>query len=203
MSRRPALAAVAVAVALAGCGGSDDEKSPSPPPKPPERKRETIDHLPKLPHSWHKFVDRRGGFALGLPRGWKAKTTSNGALVRSYNHLVAISIAPDRRPVAIDEPLDDFASATTAKLRGFRGGLHRRAVRRFGHRYSGAEVRARGTAKGGVEQRISVIVLRRDRVALVTAVIAANRKHSADRSLHLAKRVVGTLRTRPPAGKPN
>jgi hypothetical protein len=184
---------------IAGCGDSSDDETttttttPAPPP------RETIDHVPKLPDSWHKYVNERGGFALGLPRGWKEKPSGATALVRSYDRLVAISIAPDRRPEALDDPLDEVADATAAALTGFKGELERKPVRDCEHRYECAEVRARGTAKGGVEQRLQVIVLRRDGVAQITAVIAANEKKSADESLHLAKRVVATLRTRPPA----
>jgi hypothetical protein len=200
LTRSPALAAFAVAVAAGGCGGGGDETPATTTPPPPPPPRETVDHLPKLPESWHKHVDERGGFALGLPRGWKANRTGDGLLVRSFDHLVAISIAPDRRRAALEEPLDEFAKATAKAVGGFRGELTQRSVRRFPHRYSGAEVRARGTARGGVTQRVSVVVLRRDRVAMVTAVIASNVKRSADESLRLARRVVGTLRTRPPAG---
>lgn len=200
MTRPVALATLAVAIAVGGCGDSDEGNGPTTTTTaPPPPARETIDHVPKLPHSWHKRVDERQGFALGLPRGWKADRKRAVLLVRSYDHLVAITIAADRRPAALEEPLDDFAGATAAQLRGFRGDLRRRAVRRFRHRYDGAEVRARGIAKGGVRQRVFVIVLRRDRVAQLTVVVAANAKKSADDSLHLAKRVVATLRTRPPA----
>jgi hypothetical protein len=198
LTRRGALAALVAAVVLAGCGGSDDETTTTaPPPAPPPR--ETIDQVPKLPGSWHKYSNQRGGFALGLPRGWEAESSGPTALVRSFDRLVAISIAPDRRAEALDDPLDEVADVTAAALTGFRGQLELKPVRDCEHRYECAEVRARGTAKGGVEQRLQVIVLRRDGVAQLTAVIAANAKKSADESLHLAKRVVATLRTRPPA----
>lgn len=199
MIRSPALAALAAAIAVAGCGddggGTTSTTTTAPPPPP----RETVDQLPQLPESWDKHLQPRGGFALGLPRGWKARRTGDGLLVRSFDHLVAISIAPDRRPAALAEPLDEFAQATAERLGGFRGDVKRRSTRRFGHRYEGVEVRGRATAKGGVTQRVSVIVLRRDGVAQLTAVIASNVKRSALPGLRLAKRVVRTLRTRPPA----
>ena len=203
MRRSPAVAALIAVVALAGCGGSDDDapSTTTTTTAPAPSKPETIDHVPKLPGTWHKHVNERGGFALGLPRGWKPRDVGAGTLVRSYDHLVAISITSDRRPDALAEPLDEFTSATASSLRGFRGELKTKAVRSYDHHYYAAEVRARGTAKGGVDQRLSVIVLRRDGTAQLTAVIAANAKHSADESLHLAKRIVATLRTRPPAGK--
>jgi hypothetical protein len=198
---RGALAALAAAVILAGCGGSGDDETTTTTTRSVPPPRETIDHVPKLPASWHKYVNERGGFALGLPRGWEASSNGPTALVRSFDRLVAISIAPDRRAEALDDPLDEVADLTAEALTGFRGELELKPVRDCEHRYECAEVRARGTAKGGVKQRLQVIVLRRDGVAQLTAVIAANAKKSADESLHLAKRVVATLRTRPPESR--
>ncbi len=72
-------------------------------------------------------------------------------------------------------------------------------ARPFGRNYEAVEVRATATASAtGVEQDISVIVLRREGVATFTAVIAANAKPSAEESRELAERVVETLRTRAP-----
>jgi hypothetical protein len=51
-----------------------------------------------------------------------------------------------------------------------------------------------------VDQRASVIVLRRDEIATVTVVLAANAKPGASESLRIAGRAIGTLRTRPPRG---
>lgn len=196
MTSRTALAVLLSAALLSGCGSDEDAPEPEPDPAPPPR--ETVDRLPKLPESWHPFVDRRGGIAVGLPRGWKGKVPGENALVRSYDHLVAISIAPERGAAAQEVALEDFAARTAEALPGFRDGLRRMRTRRYRHRYDGIEIRGRATAKGGVDQLISVIVLRRDRVATVTAVIAANAKPAARRSLHLARRVVASLRTRPP-----
>jgi hypothetical protein len=200
LSRRPALAAAAVAVVLAGCDGSgDDEPAPAPPPAPPPR--ETVDKLAKLPESWRPYVDRRGGFALGLPRGWKARAVDGpNALIRSFDHLVAISIAPDRSPAALEVPIEEFAARTAEALPGLRGELRRVRTRRYRHRYDGTEIRARATSKEGIDQLLSVIVLRRDSVATLTAVIAANAKPGAQPSLRLARRAVATLRTRAPRG---
>jgi hypothetical protein len=61
-------------------------------------------------------------------------------------------------------------------------------------------VRATGTAKGGVNQRVSVIVLRRDEVITFTVVIAKNAKEATGPSKRLAERIVETLRSRPPRG---
>jgi hypothetical protein len=200
LTPRRTLAAFAIAAALAGCGDPNDPPTTTTPPPPPPVQRETVDRVPHLPQRWGRFISHRGGFAIGLPPGWIFHSMGQTALVRSYDHLVAISISAERRPAALDDPLREYAKATASALGGFRGAVHVRSVRSFDHRYDAVEVRARGTAKGGVTQRVSVIVLRRDHAAMLTAVIAANVKRSADPSLRLARRILDTLRTRPPAG---
>ena len=59
-------------------------------------------------------------------------------------------------------------------------------------------MRAVATARGGVDQRLSVIVLRRDRVATFTVVLAKNAERATGPSKRLALRVIETLRSRPP-----
>jgi hypothetical protein len=198
VSARAGLAALCVAASLGGCGGSgeDETTTTAPPATPPPH--ETVDKLPKLPQSWHPYVQRRGGFAVGLPRGWTAKANGDNALVRSYDHLVAISIVPNRSAAAQEVSLPDFANRAAEALPGLRGDLRRVQARAYRHRYDGAEVRARATAAGGIDQRLEVIALRRDSIVTVTAVIAANAIPAARASRRLARHVVGTLSTRPP-----
>jgi hypothetical protein len=195
VSRRPTLTALLLALALTGCDGSEDEAEPPPPPPPP---RETVHQLPKLPDDWERHVNRAGGFAFGVPRGWKASDRGDGSLIRSFDRLVAISIVPDRSEGALEIPVDEYASRAAEALPGFRKRLRLKAEGRFEHRYEGAEVRAVGTAKGGVQQRVSVIVLRRDDLATFTVVIAKNQREAAHQSKKLAERIAETLRSRPP-----
>lgn len=187
-------------LALAGCGGSDNDSTaapttstPSPPPP-----RETSEQLPKLPRRWSEQVDRRGGFAFGLPPGWTASDRGAGSLIRSYDRLVAISVVADRTEAARETELPDYVTDTADALPGFRGELDVKGMFPFADHYQTTQVKATGIAEGGVEQKVLVIALRRGRIVTVTAVIAANAKHAAADSVHLAKRVVHTLRTRPP-----
>ena len=62
------------------------------------------------------------------------------------------------------------------------------------------EVYGTGRSREGVDQRASVIVLRRERLATLTVVLAANAKPAARESIRIARRVIATLRTRPPHG---
>jgi hypothetical protein len=198
VSRRATLPALLVALALAGCDGSDEQAEPEPPPPPPPR--ETIHHLGELPDDFKRWVNRAGGFAFGAPRGWKVADRGKGSLVRSFDRLVALSIVPDRSAAALDVPVDGYAARAAEALTGFRGGLRAKGEGRYEHRYDGAEVRATGTARGGIDQRVSVIVLRRDELVTFTVVLAKNAKEDAGPSKRLAERVIETIRSRPPRG---
>jgi hypothetical protein len=199
VSRRPTLAPLLTALALAGCDGSDDEAQPEPEPQPPPK--ETVHHVPKLPDGWRPYINRAGGFGLGLPRGWKASDRRSDALIRSFDRLVAVSIVPDRGDEALEVPVEDFATRAAAALPGFEQAVRPSRTHQFEHRYGGAQVRAEATAKqSGVEQTLRVIVLRRGGLATFTIVIASNSKPAAEPSEQLAGRVVETLRSRPPSG---
>lgn len=195
--RRATVAAVVAAIAIAGCGDSDDPAATTR-PAPAPTAEETVDHLPKLPREWRRELNPQGGYAFGLPRGWSHRTRGASSLIRSYDHLAAISIVVDRSAAAFEVPLQKFASETAGALPSYPGGLRDLRTRRFRHPYEGVEVRARGTARGGVAQEVAVIALRRDSGATFTAVLAASVKPVAEASLRLARDVVATLRSRPP-----
>jgi ketosteroid isomerase-like protein len=189
-----------LALAIAGCGGSDDETpssttttAPKPPPK------ETRDALPGKPEDWQPYVNERGGYALRLPRGWKAEADGPQTLIRSYDRLVAISIAADRSDAARQTEISDYATNTADDLRGFEDGFDATGTRPFEHDYEGIEVFGTGTSRDGVDQEASVIVLRRGDVATVSVVLAANAKPAARKSERIARRAIVTLRTRPPS----
>jgi len=192
--------ALIVALALAGCGGGGESSTTqgstttaTPPPK------ETRDALPDRPREWERFVNGRGGYALLLPRGWVADADGPQTLVRSFDRLVAISIAPDRSAPAARTPLSDYATRTADELRGFRGGFDAEGTRRFPGRYDAVDVFGTGRSRDGIEQDVSVIVLRRDELVTITALVAASARSAADESRRLARKVVATIRTRPPS----
>jgi len=200
MVRIATLALCTATLALAACGGGDStdtsSTTTSKPPQPPPR--ETRDPLPNHPHDWKRYANERGGFALLLPRGWKPNTRGSTTLIRSFDRLVAISIAADRSRAGLETPIADYAATTAKGLRGFNGAPRIRGTRPFKHRYQGVEAFGAARAEGGIDQRVAVIVLRRDDQATVTAVLAANAKHAARHSERIARRVIGTIRTRPP-----
>jgi hypothetical protein len=200
MPRIATLVLCTATIALAACGGSDSTdrsttittKPPQPPPK------ETRDPLPNRPHEWRRYVNERGGFALLLPRGWKPNTRGSSTLIRSFDRLVAISIVSDRSRAGLETPIADYATRTAKSLRGFNHPPRIRGTRPFKHRYEGIEASGEARASGGIDQRVSVIVLRRNDLVTITAVLAANAKRAARHSARIGRRVIETVRSRPP-----
>jgi hypothetical protein len=197
--RRLALALlVGLAVPVGACG--DDDSANETTPQPEVRRVETVDKLPRLPDGWKRYENRRGGFVVGLPPGWKAEGHDTTALIRSYDRLVAISISPDRGEDAFAVDLDSFTTRTMAALPGLDPSAQPSAPKPYEHHYEAVRstVEAKET-ESGVEQRVSVITIRRDHLVTFTVVVAANAAKRARASERLAQKVVATLRSRPPA----
>ena len=187
-------AALALAVLAPGCGGDDEDEGASEPPRPAE----TVDQVPDLPPRWEVHVNRAGGFAFGLPPGWKADDRRGSTVVRSFDRLVVVQITSDRTTEALETPLDEFATRALAALPGFEHKLEPSEPRKAKHRYEAVAVTATGkAAKSGVPERVRLIVLRRDRLVTFTVVIAANRARPAGASEAVAMALVRTLRSRP------
>jgi hypothetical protein len=161
---------------------------------------ETAQRLPKLPPGWKGRRDRQLGYAIGIPPGWEVKSSAERVLLRSPDHLVAVTITPDRNPDALEIPLDDSATRALAAVPGYAEPLEPSAPRPFrGTPLDAAQTSAKGTAKSsGVKQDATVVVLRRDDLVNYTVLIAANASRAAariDRSVAL--RMVRTLRDQP------
>ena len=198
MSIHRAIALVLATAALVGASGCGEKQEPARSTPVPVA-AETTDPLPKLPKSWQPYVNRAAGFAIGLPRGWKASGNADGATIRSFDELVVLSIAPDRSQDGLAVAVDEYAARAARALPGYRDEIEPSQARPFGHNYNGVQVRATATATAtGVEQDLAVIVMRRDGLATFTIVIAANAKPQARDSRELADRVAATLRTREP-----
>jgi hypothetical protein len=182
-----ALGAVALTFAAGGCG---DEESP---PRPVE----TSDPLPKLPRDWKREVNRRAGFAIGVPPGWSARDRRRSSLFRSPDLLVAVSVSADRSQEGLAVPLEEFANRVADALRGFKR-LRTGRPRPFRARYEAVAVPGSGqSAKGGVPQNLLVVVERDEGVATYTALVARNAKPGARSHRDEVSRMVRSLRSRP------
>jgi hypothetical protein len=193
------LAVVAVMPAFAACGEDDAQE---PPPRPPE----TAQQVPDLPRGWTVERNAEHGFALGAPPGWRSggacgrigAAGATATVLCSPDGLVTLSVSADRTDEALEISPDEFATRTLNGLgEGFEDELAAGKPRRFEARYEGAAVRASGTAKTGVEQDVTVVVLRRDRVANFTAVIASNAEKPTEPAVELAEQALRSLRSQP------
>jgi hypothetical protein len=141
----------------AGCGESDTPKAPEPPPRP-----ETNDRPARLPDDWRRLVNRRAGFSVGIPPGWKGRGAQGATLVRSGDHLLAVSITADRSSDGRVLRPTNYAERLVMALPGYRKRKVGRPVPVRGARYPGASVAATGTfERTRVRQAMRAVALQR------------------------------------------
>jgi hypothetical protein len=183
----------ALAMLGPGCGGDDSPDAPSGAEVPQE--------LPKLPKRWQEHRDRTIGFAIGKPPGWEVKPSRKAALIRSPDHLVAVTIVANRDREALEVPLEDFATDALAALPGFKTQLKPSEPRPFTKTPLDAVwTSATGTTVGReIKERATLLVLRREDVVNYTVAVVENASHGHSRkNREVALRMVGTLRDLPP-----
>ena len=198
-----ALAATALLAvgATAACGEKPEPEIAEAPPAV-----ERAEALPELPAGWKELKNRAQGFALGLPPGWRqgarclrsSREEGTASVLCSPDRLLTLSIAADRTDEALELDPSTFARRALAGLAGSYRRFEEREPRPFRAHYPGAIASATGVARrSGVEQELSLVVLRRDGVANFTAAIAANAKRATPAHTALAERALRTLRSGP------
>jgi hypothetical protein len=121
-------------------------------------------------------------------------------LIRSPDHLVAVTVAVDRNADAFELSANKFATSALAALPGFRAHLVPSKPKPFqGTPLKAVETTAKGTTRPGrVPERATLIVLRRDRVVNYTVAVLENRQRRASRlDRAYALRMVRTMRDQP------
>ena len=163
-----------VALALAGAScGADETTTPTTP-------HETRQALPKLPKRWHAQRDPSIGYAIGIPPRWQVSRSRTAglkaALIRSPDHLVAITLVAARDADALEVPLDEFATSALAALPGFEKPLEPSTPRPFAKTpFDAVKTVATGTTKArGIEERTTLLVLRREGIVNYTVAIVEN-----------------------------
>lgn len=188
--------AVAVVLAVAGCG-DDDGSTSTPPP-------ETAQPLPKLPKRWEAHRDRSIGYALGIPPGWQVRLSRHrgvkAALIRSPDHLVAVTLVAARDPDALEVPLDEFATSALAALPGFKTQLEPSTPRPFRQTpFDAVQTTATGTTRAReIKERMTLLVLRREGIVNYTVAIVENaRRARSAKDRAVALKMMHTLRGQP------
>jgi hypothetical protein len=195
LTRLPLGLAVALALAVAGCGGGEATTPTSP---------ETPQALPKLSKRWQVHRDRVIGYVIGIPPHWQVSRSRQAGvkadLIRSPDHLVAVTVVAARDSEALEVPLDEFATSALAALPGFERQLVPSDPRPFRRTpLAAVQTTAIGTAKArGIRERTTLLVLRREGVVNYTVAIVENaqqRKSAKDRAVAL--KMMRTLRDEP------
>jgi len=187
---------VALALAGPGCGGDDATTS-----QPPS---EVAQRLPTIPKHWQPHRDLSIGYAIRKPPGWQVTRSRasgvNAVLIRSPDHLVAVTLVAARDPESLSVPLEQFATAALAALPGFRTRLQPSPPQPFkGTPLDAVQTTANGTTKTRkIEERATLLVLRRDHIVNYTVAIVENaRRGYSAKDRGVALRMMRTLRDQP------
>lgn len=183
---------VFVIAGLTACGSDGGPQAPD-----VVRTEETAGKLPKLPRGFEPYENRTTGVAFGRPPGWKVTEKNVLTVIRAPDELVVTSVAVDRTDEALAEKPRSLAVETAKLLPGYRKPLRPTKPEPFAHPYAGAAVEAEGVATDGLEQRVKVIVLKREGAAVVIAVVAENAEVGAPAEVRQALDAVASLRTQP------
>jgi hypothetical protein len=156
-----------------------------------------------MPKRWRAHGDRRIGYRIGIPPGWQvSRSRTNGvlaALIRSPDHLVALTLVAARDPDALELPLDEFATSALAALPGFKTPLQPSTPRPFEETpFDAVQTTATGTTHRGIEERTRLLVLRREGIVNYTVAIVANaRRGDSRQNRAVTTKMMHTLRDQP------
>jgi hypothetical protein len=189
------VAALIAVLAGAGCGEEDDTS-------PPDSATERNDPPAKPPPGWRTFSNRRAGFTLSVPRGWRARARRSATLIRSPDRLLAVTVAADRSETARTTVPREYARRTFAALPGFRDVTVTNARKVKNSPYANARLDGAATPaerRQRQRQRITVVAFRRPRHATYTIVafsapVGGTAAHAGE-----LDRLLASLRARRPA----
>lgn len=215
----PALLAAA-ALALGACGSGDDDSTvdvggTTAPAETTGTEAEpvvveTVDEPAPLPKGWKELINAEAGFSIGVPPGWKERPTEGGqgTILSSPDGTTVLTVTADRTSGALQLPLDEFAERTAEALGSDIVGSERfknltvYGTAPFRHTYEAVGTRAQGTPrKSGVNEKVLVVVLRREDFATYVVVDRETDRGDADSSPRrdTVKRIIRSIRGRPPA----
>jgi len=153
-----------------------------------------------LPAGWKRVVNRRAGFNVGLPPGWRARVAERPTLVRSKDRAVAASISADRTEVGRSLGPKTYARRAARALEGYRRLRVGRARRVRRTRYPTADVRASGVfERTGLRQSIEVFSIHKRETATFTVIFFRSARVPERRYAAKVAAIVRSLRSQRPA----
>ncbi len=177
---------------IAGCGDDDETTTTT------SRPVETAHELPELPPGWVEYVNRDGGYAVGVPPGWFAKRRGARTELLSPEQLASVVISIDRTDEVLDVPLDQLASATISSGSLGLTEVESSQPKPFKHRYDAYAVKATGFSdEANVEERLLLAVVRREGIATFTVLAAVNAENHPRFYEDEIERIISSLRSRP------
>lgn len=184
---------VAAAAVASGCGNGSATSPVKAGPK------ESAQKLPKLPPGWKARRDRSIGYAIGVPTGWEVGGHGDRVLFRSPDHLVAVTLTAGRKPGTFAIRPGRFATQALGALPGFKLPLEPSKPKPFGGTpLKAVQTSATGTQAGGLKERATLVVLRRDRLVNYTVAVLENaEKPDSILDRAVALRMIRTLRDQP------
>jgi hypothetical protein len=189
MLRAYSAALLAIAAIGLGACGSEEEEDVEPP-------NETAQAVPDLPGGWKVERNDAGGFALGVPPGWKARADGPQTELHTPDELVFVTVTPDRTNEVLGTDLEELADSSGVRygeqFQGFKLGR----TARYRHAYDAYSVEATGK-RDGVAQDLEVIVLRRGDLVTFTVFVQRNPDFGSGAYVPTIDRVVRSIRSRP------
>lgn len=169
---------------------------------------ETVDDPAELPSGWQQETNAAAGFTVGVPPSWKVAPTrgGQGSVFTSPDGLIVMTVTADRTRGALQLPLEEFATRTAEAFGTEVVGRQRFEDLKvtqpapFEDFYDAVAVRAIGRSKAsGQQERLFVVVVRREGQAAYVFVSRENAEQESPLSRDEVKGIIRSLRGRPPA----
>jgi hypothetical protein len=144
-------------------------------------------------------VNRRAGFNLGIPPGWKARGGPGSTIVRSRDRALAVSVTADRGPTGRQLKPTTYARRTIRDLPGYRDLKVGEVTRVVDTRYPAAAVKAEGIfERTSLRQAIILFALQKRRIVTFTVIVFRSARVPRDRYAAVTSTLVRTLRAQAP-----
>jgi hypothetical protein len=176
---------------VAGCGDKTSPRTDTP--------RERSDKRARLPDDWRRVVNKRAGFNLGIPPGWKARGGPGSTIVRSRDKSLAVSITADRSVQGRTLKPTIYARRTIRGLEGYRDLKIGDVTRVVDTRYPAAAVKAEGVfERTSLKQALILFALQKKRTGTFTMLVIRSARVPRDRYAAVISTMVRTLRSQAP-----